>query len=233
MLGASDCMVLWERGTARHALDRSALLAAFARPDLAPDAIARLPLGEVTASLLRLREATFGAHIRSHVDCERCAQRLELALDVRTLLQPAPPKETAARSVDVAGLCLRAPSLLDLAAVASQPDTECATRALLARCTLRGDAAAVSDAELQEVEDQLEALDPNADIAFNVRCPYCGHDSTAQLDAGALLWDEIEARAQALLGEVHALARAYGWSEGEILALGAARRAAYLALVDA
>jgi hypothetical protein len=57
--------------------------------------------------------------------------------------------------------------------------------------------------------------------------------STAQLDAGVLLWDEIDARARALLAEVHTLASAYGWSEGEILSLGAARRASYLAMVGA
>jgi hypothetical protein len=30
---------------------------------------------------------------------------------------------------------------------------------------------------------------------------------------------------------VHVLARAYGWTEGEILGLGATRRATYLAMV--
>lgn len=233
VLGSSDLLALWERGAARHALDRSALLAAFARPDLAPETIAELPLGELTSSLLRLREASFGARFRSHVDCERCGQRLELTLDVRSLLQPVPNGEVSAGEIDVGALRVRAPSLLDLAAVANEPDTERAARRLLERCTIEGDASALSGAELHEVEDRLEDLDPNADLAFLVHCASCGHDSTAQLDAGVLLWDEIEAHARALLGEVHLLARAYGWSEGEILALSAARRAAYLAMVDA
>lgn len=48
------------------------------------EAIADLPLGAVTASLLRLRETSFGTRIRSHVDCTRCGERLELtALVVR------------------------------------------------------------------------------------------------------------------------------------------------------
>jgi hypothetical protein len=34
-----------------------------------------------------------------------------------------------------------------------------------------------------------------------------------------------------VLGDVHELARAYGWSEPEVLALSPWRRAAYLALV--
>src|SRR5437762_10399151 len=121
-LDASDLLVLWERGAARHALDRSALLAAFARPDLPPETVADLPLGEITAILLRLREASFGARIASHVDCEHCGQRLELTLHARELLQPISDDKHGAGMVDVAGLRLRAPTLHDLAAVVNEPD---------------------------------------------------------------------------------------------------------------
>lgn len=233
VLGASDLLALWERGAPRHALDRSALLAAFARPDLPPEAITDLPLGEITASLLRLREASFGGRIRSHVDCERCGQRLELSLDVQSLLQSVPNEEVGPRVVDVEGLRVRAPSLHDLAAVANEPDAGRGARQLLELCTTEGDAAALSDATVREVEDALEAADPNADLAFDLRCETCGHLGTAQLDAGELLWDEIDARARALFGEVHQLARAYGWTESEILTLSAARRASYLSMVAA
>lgn len=235
-LGASEVLALWERGAQRHVLDRSALLCAWARPELPADAIVDLPLGAVTASLLRLREASFGARIQSYVDCERCGVRLQLVLQASELLQPMALKEQGPRDIDVHGLRVRPPCLRDLAAVAHEPDVDRAARQLLARCTLPGcddDAytlAALTNEALREVEDALEALDPNADLALHVHCEACGHRGMAQLDAGALLWDEIDSRARALLGEVHALARAYGWTQGEILALGAARRATYLAM---
>ena len=60
-LEASDVLALWERGAARHALDRSALLCSWARPELPAERIADLPLGEVTTTLLQLRAASFGA----------------------------------------------------------------------------------------------------------------------------------------------------------------------------
>ncbi|MDB5731194.1 MAG: hypothetical protein JWQ03_1089, partial [Variovorax sp.] len=120
-LGASDLLALWERGAGRHALDRSALLCAWARPDVPAGRIADLPLGAVTASLLRLHEASFGARIPCHVDCERCGERLALALSVPGLLQPEVPEDTA-RGIDVAGLRVRAPSLRDLAAVVCELD---------------------------------------------------------------------------------------------------------------
>ncbi len=52
-------------------------------------------------------------------------------------------------------------------------------------------------------------------------------------DVGALLWEELVAQARGLLAEVHVLARAYGWSEAEVLELSRSRRAAYLAMVAA
>ena len=83
---------------------------------------------------------------------------------------------------------------------------------------------------LRAVEDALEAADPNADFALDLRCELCGHSGIAQLDIGELLWDEVDARARALLADVHVLAHAYGWTEREILSLGDERRAAYLAM---
>lgn len=239
-LAPAELLALWERGVARHALDRCALLCACARPDLPAQAAPDLPLGAVTAALLRLREANFGPRLACHFDCRACGQRLELALLTHELLQgdggigTGPGADAAAPPVlQARGLRVRAPTLRDLAAVAHEADAARAARALLARCTLHGDVQALDEAGLREVEAGLEALDPDADLAFDLRCEACGHRGLAQLDAGVLLWDEIDARARGLLAEVHVLAAAYGWSEAQILALGEARRAAYLALAGA
>jgi hypothetical protein len=53
------------------------------------------------------------------------------------------------------------------------------------------------------------------------------------LDIGRFLWTEVRRAATRLLGDVHTLAAAYGWSEQAILDLSAGRRAAYLELVGA
>jgi hypothetical protein len=229
-LEAADLLSLWERGAPRHPLDRGALLCAWARPDVPADAIADLPLGEVTTSLLRFRAALFGDRISAHLDCEHCGERLQLAISVAELLQTS----TAPTSSELcaAGLHLRLPCLRDLAAIGGERDSARAAHQLLARCLLDGgDPSTLPDASLCEVERTLEAADPNADLAFDVRCEACGRLGTAQLDAAELLWDEIVARVRALLTDVHALARAYGWTEAEIVALGAQRRAVYLSLV--
>ena len=53
------------------------------------------------------------------------------------------------------------------------------------------------------------------------------------MNAGDVLWSELQSRAERLLLDVDALARAYGWTEPEILALSSTRRAAYLQLTGA
>lgn len=229
-LDASDVLVLWEQAAPRHAIDRSALFCARAHPELPADQVADLPLGVVTASLLRLREVSFGTRIDGHVDCLNCGTRLALELMSSDFIQPVAsgPPGAGAQDWRLRALCLR-----DLAAVAHELDRDRAARILLARCTLEGldDAMTATDDTVRRAEEVLEALDPNAQPSLLVHCEECGGRSTAQVDVGHLLWDDIDGRARALLHEVHALARAYGWTEGEILALGPARRASYLAMV--
>jgi hypothetical protein len=229
---APALLALWERAMSRHALDRSALLCAWARPELPVPAIADLPLGEVNASLLEVRAASFGDRIQAHVDCGHCGARLGLTVAVHDLLRPG--AGSASREVAAGGVRCRPPCLRDLAAVARERDPARAVRQLLERCligTAGDDAAGLADAALREIEDALEEADPNADLAFDVRCDACGRSGTAQLDAGELLWDDIEARARALFCDVHVLAGAYGWTESEILALSPERRASYVSMV--
>ena len=229
---ALDLLALWERGVSRHALDRSALLCARARPELPVEAIADLPLGEVSTGLLELRAAWFGDRIQAHVDCRHCGERLGLTVAVPDLVRPRAGR--VARDAAAAGVGCRPPCLRDLAAVARERDPSRAARQLLARCRLdaaAGDPADLPDAALRAIEDALEEADPNADLAFDVSCEACGRSGTAQLDAGELLWDEVDAGARALLADVHLLAGAYGWSEREILALRPERRASYVSMV--
>jgi hypothetical protein len=114
-------------------------------------------------------------------------------------------------------------------------DAEGAAHRFLELCCVEGrDTSSGQLAELMaQVETGLAALDPAADISLALACDSCGHGWAADFDIGALLWEEIEARARGLLGEIHGLARAYGWTEPEILALSPERRAAYLELAGA
>jgi len=222
----------WEHGRRRHPVDRAVMLHALAEPGLDPDRLPDAPLGDRNAAILRLRQATFGDRLRAVLDCPRCGERLELDADTATLLSAS--AESGA-PVEVDGLRFRPPTSRDLVGILGESDAE-AARLLLLRLCLLGDGEPADLALLaslgDRVEDALEQADPLADLTFGFVCDACGHEWQAPLDVAAFLWDEIDAHARRLLDEVHLLARAYGWSEAEILALSEGRRAAYIERVS-
>ena len=78
----------------------------------------------------------------------------------------------------------------------------------------------------------MAEADPLAEVLVDVVCPACAAQFVADLDIASFVWAEVRARAQRLLRDVDVLARAYGWTEPEVLALTDRRRDAYLALAE-
>jgi hypothetical protein len=109
-------------------------------------------------------------------------------------------------------------------------DADVAARELLAACVigpaqLDGETAACAEALLVE-------LDPAAELLLEGPCPACGRRVVATFDPISHLWGELEQRQALLEYEVHVLASHYHWSERDIVALPARRRARYLAQLD-
>ncbi len=74
--------------------------------------------------------------------------------------------------------------------------------------------------------------DPQAELLLDLQCPACGARWQLVLDIVAFLWEELCSSAAGLLGEVDTLARAYAWSEREILALSPTRRRLYVEMAS-
>ncbi len=230
----SALLALWEDGQALSPIDRSLVLCAWARPELDPEQLARLPLGAVNAALLQLRAAWFGSVIELELACEQCGESLETRMATGDLLANARSDDDPA-TVDVQGFLFRLPDSRDLAAITHEPDIDVAALQLLQRCCTgkTDDAGIALHALLTEAGTQLESADPLADLRLDVACHACGHHTPAALDPGSVLWSDVQRQARQLLEQVHMLASAYGWTESEILALGEARRAAYLDMASA
>ena len=79
----------------------------------------------------------------------------------------------------------------------------------------------------------MAEADPLADIQLDLTCPSCERRWRAVFDIVSFLWTEIEVWAWRTLSDVHTLARAYGWSERDILTLSPTRRQFYLEMVGA
>jgi hypothetical protein len=238
-LSARDLLLVWEQAERRRPAERALVLLGAACPELPDDARAALSLGQREARLFSLYQETFGPELELATPCPGCGETLEVAIRIEDLdiggdgdAVPLPIAEGGLR------LLCRAPDSADLAAAACAADVEDARRLLAARCVLSAtrdgvelNPADLSPAEMDVLSRGLAGLDPRAEVLLDLDCPGCGHHWQALLDAADCLWHEIDAAARRLLREVHALARAYGWREADILALSARRRRRYLEIL--
>jgi hypothetical protein len=204
------------------------------------DALARLPVGERDARLFALRESTFGSRLTSVATCPGCGEQLELSFDASHLSGAGQQTEDEL-SLDVDGyqVCFRLPNSLDLMAAANLKETGAARELLLEQCIRtaerRGDeitAAQLPENVVERISARMSEADPQADIQLALNCPVCSNEWQSAFDIESFFWIEINAWAARILGEVHILASAYGWSEQEILRVSAWRRECYLNLVN-
>lgn len=237
---AGALLALWERAAGVAPQDRDdALLSAVheARPT---------SLGARNAALLELRSRLFGQAQPLRCNCPRCGAISEFSIDCeglsRNLLPAAEASQPQRLEAEGYHVDFRLPDVTDLRAVSSGSAAEAGfVGALLQRCVSRcerDDGSGCQPQELpatvaQALSRRMEELEPGASVSFELICPACGESWSAWLDVGAVLWSELQARAERLLLDIDALARAYGWSEAEVLALSPTRRAAYLQLVGA
>ncbi len=245
-LSASQAVTAWEQADGQPPSEQALVLLATAYPEVPPERLARLSIGERNACLLALREGIFGGRMEGLATCPACGTQVELFLDAADLRAGAPVALPTRRgdgavshTASIAGyeVTFRLPNSEDLAALRTG-DPEAAREWLLRRCLLAvcrgGEARPLDDlpaAVVAGVTERMEAVDPQANTHLILACPSCGHEWQAMFDIVPFLCLEIRAWTHRLLREVHTLASAYGWREAEILAMSRWRRDAYLSMV--
>lgn len=216
---------------------------------VAADAVRDLPIGDREALLAAIHRVTFGPRIEAVAPCSTpgCGVILDLDIDTDRLRLPppaiAPQPEYA---IDVPGeggdlhVRFRLPTGADQedAARLAAVDAHAAADCVRDRCVLEigGPAGRRLDiaSTAARIQDPLEAairrLDPGFETTLALRCPNCGREVTALLDFAAYLLAEL-AGGETIYDQVDRIARAYHWSEADILALPFARRRRYLTLI--
>jgi hypothetical protein len=179
--------------------------------------------------------------MQMYARCGQCSESLELTVntaDIRLMaVSEEKPGECELRQNGYA-VRYRLPNSWDLAFVRGLGDVLQARSQLLQKCILEAEFNGTTihpedlpDEVVNALTSRMEEEDPQADIQFNVRCPTCGFSWQTIFDIVPYLWTEISVAAQRLLVDVHALARAYGWDQDDILSMSAARRRFYLEVV--
>lgn len=238
-LSAKELLDAWEKGLGRPPLERPLPLLAAATGE-ATEALSRLSIGRRDAALLALRESVFGPRLVCVASCPACGERLELTLEAGELLAGPQTEQPDSLALEADGyeVRFRLPDTADLASLAPGEDPETARRRLLARCVLSArregdelDARDLPPEVLEAVAERMGDADPQGDMRFSLTCPACAHVWQEAFDIGQFLWGELNAWAARTLGEVHRLAKAYGWREADILGMSPLRRQMYLDMV--
>jgi hypothetical protein len=239
---ASQWLQAWETSSALEAVRRPLELLRAATAARSTEDFLDLPLGRRDVLLLNLRMALFGEQMRCKVGCPGCEVVLELDFDLNLLRDTAPPNPPDRLSLDCDGFSLsfRAPTTRDQMMIAGCSSTQEARQLLLGACvsdvSLNGRVIALDalpEFLIERVVRGMQALDPQAASGIELHCPSCGTVWEADFDIAQCLWAELDNWAAHLLLDVNDLARAYGWSESEILALTPGRRRRYVGMVAA
>ncbi|WP_353474567.1 hypothetical protein PVT71_21715 [Salipiger sp. H15] len=212
-LSSGTLLSVWETGAARRPLDRALAILWAAGVEQG----AELPLAARDRALLQVRAGTFGKEIEARATCPDCAAALDLTLDAEVLAAALhDPEEGPVRALTSA----------DLAAVAGLPGARVAEG-------LRERLGCTSGIAPESIDAAIEAQAEEAELTLRMVCAECGAGWAEVLDVPGFVWAELEAAALRLLAEVADLARAFGWTEAEVLRLSPPRRAAYLAMARA
>lgn len=219
----------WEAGMDAPASLRAArLLAALERHD-ALDSHLDTPLGTIDRSLLHFYANEFAPDIEGSFACGACGEGLEVHMAVDQLLSAGDPAEPG--EIEGYGGCWRYPTPRALQAAERSPDQA----ESLAQFALFGAPpdSADPDSIRQVVADAMELADPLLDVTIETECAHCGNFVRARLDVASFVLSAVTGRARGILNEVDRLARAYGWTQAEVLGLPERRRRAYLSIVGA
>lgn len=239
-LSSEEIVKIWEMGQGRGIQERALALLSVACPDMTPDELAGLSIAQRDALFLHLREETFGQNLSGFAECPRCSERLEFKMttaDIRGRPNSEPIEKEHSFELPEEDLSLRfrLPTSQDLSLVAGCGNVQEARGLLVKRCVsqVRWQGAAVPVEELpgeviHRLAERMAECAPQSEVLLDLHCPRCHHHWQILFDIAVFLWTEVTTQAKRLLHEVHALASAYGWREGDILSMSEVRRQFYL-----
>jgi hypothetical protein len=240
-MSAQDILMIWEEGQYQHHLDKALTLLSPSFPDSTKDVLATLTIGQRDSCLLSVRELTFGGRLNLFARCPKCQERLEFSMstkDICAVQEPYEPGSIFELAADDFVLRFRLPNSIDLAEAAGCRDVGAARMMLVERCMQQAfqNGMEIPGRELPEeilgrLSTRMAECDTNAEVLLDLRCPACDHTWQMLFDVVSFFWTEISYHARRLLDDVHTLARAYGWSESDILSMSQRRRQFYLDMV--
>jgi hypothetical protein len=226
MLDDARVLETWSSGVGSSSPAEAVL--ALARPDLDPIDRRDLAADEANRSFVATIRALGEPVLDTLVACSGCGERIEIDVPFDAL--PEAPADVGPLEVIVGSrrLAYRVPTVGDLDDARRCADAGSAEALLVERCLGRDVDPELAAGAADAIDERHPFLAPRV----GARCPACDMTFTAPLDLADLAWAALARTATQLVDDIAHLARAYGWSEAEALAVPRARRELYRQLVD-
>jgi hypothetical protein len=204
-----------------------------------PELLRATPVGDRIAALMAVAAATGDGTFSAAVRCpaDGCGENLEVEVtwdEIRTIAETT-AREPFAVEIDGLTFVVRRPEAADQdgLARASASGAEPTPRDVVAGLLVDGPASELTPERVTAIEAALDERDPLICFTVGIGCPSCGSVADQEIPLVSIGAAVIRRQQARMLDDVHDLARAYGWSEGEILAIPAWRRARYRARIAA
>jgi len=172
--------------------------------------------------------------------CGACRGGFEFELELARFVQPLgidrDPPALAWPSPDGHALTVRLPCAADLQAWQAQGLHSSAQLAAALVETMDGLSPSAGfmlpESWAEALAEHLAEADPLTAMSVAAACPECGQHNDVDVDLEGLLLEGFARTQRQLLDDLARIASAFHWSETQILALPAWRRARYLARID-
>ncbi len=242
LLTADEILELWDTTAGTPTLEKSLRLLAKACSAENIAEIARLSIGDRDVRLLQIREWLFGNILRNKANCPKCAETIEWESNTDALHLQSFPQDLSVKDFQLKknGYTVQFRSLnsLDLLKVMSAELNENSYRKVISECILsvkkNNEDCSINDLPdfvWEALNDRMSKEDPQAEINMQLICPNCNYCWEMYFDIATYLWLEINTWVKKILEEVYWLARAFSWSEKQILGMSAHRRRLYLEMI--
>lgn len=181
--------------------------------------------------LLAVVRATQTADLDVSARCHRCHETLSFSLPLEGFVQMPAPSPFTCQSEGGDAFEVRLPTGRDQQRWLenAEEDPVAMAKDLVTDETIKSN---WGNHHMAAMEQQLEQADPYTALNLESECPYCGAAVSQPLNLEESLLRRLQSALTERLREVHRLARAYHWSEADILALPPGRRDFYLACVS-
>ena len=241
-LNSAELLQIWEEGLDKSVL-HSALLLLSKSCNLPIETVGALSIGERDAQLLKLREWLFGNKLLNTAHCPNCAECVEWTMTTFDLQLQLPSfLEGKPKVLEVLSegyhIRFRLPNSIDILDMTREKNSAYNSQQLLLHCILELvdcpkdiSSANLPHHILDSIQHKMEIEDPQANISIALTCPSCNQQWASVFDILSYLWIEIDNWAKHILQEVYILAKAFNWSEHDILNMSIRRRQLYLEML--